>query len=300
MAFLGRGSDDSLRRSLWRWRISASLLLFILVWIFYGGISDWFEGVAPHIARVEITGIIEENREQEQNILQLAENDSVKAVILYLNTPGGTVVGGESLYEAVRTVRQHKPVAVVMGDMATSAGYMIALAGDYVVARNGTLTGSIGVLLQSAEITEMARKVGVQLDSVKSAPLKGSPSPFERMTPAARASMQGVVDSFYSFFVNLVSKERKIPLAEAQKLADGRVFTGQQALQVKLIDAIGGEEKALEWLHSVKKVPESLAIRDVSLQVEPSRLEEWLHNLTGRAEFAPLARISLQGLVSIW
>ena len=219
---------------------------------------------------------------------------------MHLNTPGGTVVGGESLYNSIKNIRAKKPVVAVMGDMATSAGYMIALGTDRIYAHNGTLTGSIGVLLQSVEITELAKKIGVTMDTVKSAPLKGSPSPFEKMSPAVRTSMQNVINSFYIIFIDMVVRERKLSRAAVFELADGRVYTGVQALNLKLIDAIGDEQEALAWLKQNRKIDTSIAIRDVNLEPKQSKLQQIMDELGIKTKFLPLERISLQGLVSIW
>ena len=296
-----RSSTDIAKRSARRWRLVAlSLLAIIGLSLVAGNIGEWIKKSTPHIARVEISGIIEDDVERDKTFQEIADNNQIKAVIIHLDTPGGTVVGGETLYESIKNIRAKKPVVAVMGDIATSAGYMVALGTNYIVARNGTLTGSIGVLLQSVEITELAQKVGVKMDAVKSAPLKGSPSPFERMSYAARQSMQDVVNSFYGLFIDMVVAERKLPKEEVIKLADGRVFTGTQALQVKLVDAIGGENKALEWLHNTQKIEKSLEVRDVKVGSEPSKLEKIREELGISTKNTPLERFSLQGLVAIW
>lgn len=299
---IGRShSADAIKRSRRRWRIIAIVLIVIMALSLIGGTTEeWLDQATPHIARVEIAGVIEDDISRDKTFQELANNNQIKAVIIHLNTPGGTVVGGETLYESIKNVRAKKPVVAVMGDIATSAGYMVALGSDYIIARNGTLTGSIGVLLQSVEVTDLAQKVGVRMDLVKSAPLKGSPSPFEKMSLAARKSMQGVVDSFYGLFINMVALERKIPKEEVVKLADGRVFTGTQALELKLVDAIGGENKALEWLQNTKKIDKSLEVRDVVLGSEPSKFEKLRDELGISTKNTPLERISLQGLIAIW
>lgn len=290
-----------LKRRLRRRRIAAIVLLLFVGGIFFEGFfEDWLEENSPHIARIEITGIIENDLARNQRFQEVANNSHIKAVILHLNTPGGTVVGGESLYESIKAVRARKPVVVVMNDIATSAGYMVALGGHYIVAHNGTLTGSIGVLLQSVEVTDLAQKLGIAMDLVKSAPLKGSPSPFEKMTPEVRASMQSVIDNFYAIFVAMVMEERKMSKAQALQLADGKVYTGAQALDLKLVDAIGGEMKALEWLQKTKKMDVSLPLRNINLAQKTSKIDEILHQLGLNTHFEPLERISLQGLVSIW
>lgn len=292
-----------LKSQLAGWRALSIILGCILLILAIGGgnLGDLAKGKKqPSIARINIEGIIEDDPERLDKLEEIAADDNIKAVVLRLNTPGGTVVGGESLYVAVKKIREKKPVVAVMSDMATSAGYLVAVASDHIVARNGTLTGSIGVLLQSAEFTDMAQKLGIGLISVKSAPLKGTPSPFEKMTPEAALAAQNLIDSFYGIFVDIVSKERKLPAEEVRVLADGRVYTGTQAIGLKLIDQIGGEEEAMNWLQTQKNIDAALKIRDVELYPEPSKWEEILHDLGIRGSEGPLARFSLQGLVSIW
>lgn len=299
---IGRShSADAIKRSRRRWRITAIVLIAIMgISLISGTTEEWLNQATPHIARVTIAGVIEDDVERDKTFKDIANNSQIKGVIVHLNTPGGTVVGGETLYESMKNIRAKKPVVTVMGDIATSAGYMVALGSNYIIARNGTLTGSIGVLLQSLEVTSLAQKIGVQMDLVKSAPLKGSPSPFERMSFAARKSMQDVVDSFYNLFIDMVVLERKLPKEDVLKIGDGRVFTGTQALELKLVDAIGGENKALEWLHTHKKIDKSLEVRDVVLGSEPSKLQELRDELGISTKNTPLERISLQGLIAIW
>lgn len=291
-----------LKSQLAGWRALSILLLCTLAFLFgsQGKIGNFQPKKEPQVARVSIEGMIEDDQERLQKLKDIAADENIKAVILYLNTPGGTVVGGESLYVSVAKIREKKPVVAVMGDMATSAGYLVAVASDHIIARNGTLTGSIGVLLQAPEFTELAMKMGVKVDLIKSAPLKGTPSPFEKLTPEAQASAQALINSFYNIFVDIVAKERKMTREQMLPLADGRVYTGTQALEVKLIDGIGGEQEAIDWLVKVRKVPEKLKIKDYDLYPKPSKFEEIIQELGLAAKIAPLERISLQGLLSIW
>jgi protease-4 len=294
-------NDDKVKRSKRRWRFVALTLvaLFVLTYC-VGYISDVVKESSPHIARIEISGVIEQDLDRDKRLAEIADDSHVKAVILHLNTPGGTVVGGESLYNSIKNIKSKKPVVAVMDDIATSAGYMVALPTDRIFAHNGTLTGSIGVLLQSAEFTDLAQKIGVHMDMIKSAPLKGSPSPFEKMTPAVRASMQSVINSFYTIFIDMVARDRKMNKAQVIELADGRVYTGVQAVNVRLVDAIGGEPEALDWLKKVKKIDESLAVRDIEMEPKPSKFQQILDELGLKSSLVPLQRISLQGLVAIW
>lgn len=232
-----------------------------------------------YIARIYIHDVIYDDSERLDSLKALAENKSAKAVILHINTPGGTVVGGENLHNAIVKIKKQKPVVVVMGDVTASAGYMISVAADYLIAHQGTVTGSIGVISQSFEFTDLANKLGVKFHNFKSSPLKGGPLPTEELSPEMRAAMQETINDIYNVFVDMVAESRKMPREEVLKLADGRVFTGGQALKNKLIDAIGDEDTAITWLKESKSIPESLKIRDYALVKEPSKLDKFLNSL---------------------
>jgi len=215
-----------------------------------------------------------------------------------INSPGGTVVGGEALHRTLLKVGKNKPVVAVMGDLATSAGYMIAIAADHIVAREGTITGSIGVLFQTAEVTELLAKIGITVDSIKSGPLKAEPSPFEKLTPEARRATQQLVDDMFDMFVGMVASQRRMSLPEARALADGRVFTGGMALKNGLIDAIGGEEEARHWLAEKKGIDVSLPVRKLRIRRE---VEDWLGHVAQLARKTVFSeRLTLDGLVSVW
>src|SRR5262249_34918350 len=147
-----------------------------------------------------------------------------------------------------------KPVVAVMRSIAASAGYMVALAADHIVAREGTITGSIGVLIETAEVTELAEKIGIKPVLVKSSPLKGTPSPFEKTTPEAERVIRDVVNDFYNRFVDMVAERRALPRDRVVQLADGRVYSGRKAAEDKLIDGIGGEDEAVKWLVTEKHI----------------------------------------------
>ena len=229
-----------------------------------------------YIARIAIEGTISENRTQEEKLKKIANNNKIKAAIIHVNSPGGTMFGGESTYYAIREIAKKKPVVVVMGSFAASAGYMISTAADYLVARNSTLTASIGVLFISADITELAKKIGVKFIVLKSGDLKAEPMPFKKMDEETkRYTMETIMDN-YDIFVNMVSERRKLPKSEVLKIADGRVMTGRQALSYKLIDAIGGEDIALKWLQDKKSISKDFKVVDVSLSKKKKLVDQLL------------------------
>lgn len=252
-----------------------------------------------YIARVSLDGIIMDDDYRSQTLKDIAEDKHAKAVIFNIDSPGGTTVGGESLYEEIRNIsKAGKPVVIVQHTLAASAAYMASIAGDRIYARQGTVTGSIGVLAQTGEITDLASKLGIKFETFKSAPLKASPSPFEKTTPEAAAAMQSVIDDFYHFFIDLVAERRGMTKEKATQLSDGRVYTGRQALANGLIDAIGGEDEAKEWLYKEKNISRKIEIEDIDI-VEPEKT--LADKFFGRADRSQLyQRLNLSGLLAIW
>lgn len=251
----------------------------------------------PHVLRLSVEGIIVDDQERLKAIERAAEDRSVKALIVRVNSPGGTTTGGESLFIALRRLAEHKPVVVVMGGLAASAGYMVAAAADRIFARETTITGSIGVLFQSVEVTKLLENLGVQPLTIKSAPLKAVPSPLEPLDAAGRAMTQSVVDDTYSWFIELVAARRGLSLERARQLADGRIFTGRQAIDANLVDELGGEFEARAWL-SGRDIAPSLPMRE--LRVRDPRAD-LIDDLLGRAaKSIGLERLALDGLVSLW
>ncbi|MBV8938751.1 MAG: signal peptide peptidase SppA [Alphaproteobacteria bacterium] len=291
-----------LKRALTRWRVIA-VLAAVIALVALAERHD-FTGHAPigidYIARLTITGVVEDDKERDKLLTDLRDNPNVKAVLLRLDTPGGSAVAGEEIFTRLRLLAQKKPVVAVMRDLSASAGYLAALGADRIFAREGTLTGSIGVIIEGAEFSELEHKLGVTPLVVKTGPLKDAFSPFTKATPEATQAMQSVVNDFFRYFVTTVAARRNLPEAQVLQLADGRVFTGRQALNSKLIDAIGGEDEALAWLESDRKLPHGLHVRDA--EVKHDKLPAWLDHVTGTVmqKFFPQSAAGLDGLVAIW
>jgi len=227
------------------------------------------------IAEVNIEGVIFQNKYRSKVLEKIAKDDKIKAVLVNINSPGGGIVGSEVLYENLKNISLSKPIVVLMGSVAASGGYMAAMASDHVIARNGTLTGSIGVIMESPNVAELAEKVGVKFNSYKSSPLKAAPSLFENPSEYVNKVIQSSIDDSYSFFVSLVmdSRAKKIN-KKYQKIAfDGRVFTGRQALKVGLIDKIGGKKEALDYL-SKQNIDKDLALKEVKIYKEEKNFIE--------------------------
>ena len=253
-----------LKRRLTFWRLAALAFAIALIAALIFKIDELAvaAGIRPHIARVQVTGIIQDDREQQKLLHELAKNDQVKAIILNINSPGGTTTGGESLYEAIREAAEKKPVVAVFGTVATSAAYLVALATDHIVARSNTITGSIGVVFQWAEVTELMETLGVKVEAIKSGPLKANPSPFQPLDEAGRALTQEMVRESQTWFLGLVAERRKLKTAEVPGLTSGRIFSGRKAKEFKLIDAVGGEQTAVKWLEESRDIEPDLKIID--------------------------------------
>lgn len=252
-----------MKRRVTFWRIAALLLLALAVLATLsalGVFSNTGKRSADHIARVSISGVITNDKPMLDLLEDLREKKRVKGVILDISSPGGSTVGGEAIYEAVRALAAEKPVATSVGTLAASAGYMIASASDHIVARRSSIVGSIGVIFQYGQVSELLEKIGVEVNEIKSSPLKAEPSPFHQTSPEARAMIDRLVQDSYDWFVGIVAERRSFTPLKARQLADGSIFTGSQGLENGLIDAIGDEETAREWMVAEKGLSDDLEI----------------------------------------
>ncbi|MEE8393223.1 MAG: signal peptide peptidase SppA [Rhodospirillales bacterium] len=285
-----------LKRALTFWRLFAVLALISAV---LAGIGRMDGLVAEdHVARLSVEGIIFNDLARNEALVEVSENDRAKALIVFVDSPGGTVVGGEALYFSLREVAEKKPVVAVMGGTATSAAYMLALGADYIVARMSSITGSIGVLMQTADITGLLDKLGVKPETVKSSPLKAQPNPLEPFSEEAREATREIVLDLYNVFVDMVTERRNLDREKVVKLADGRIFTGRQALENGLVDALGGEERAREWLSEAHKIADTLPLKDVEIKRKD---QDWFERIQGAFGKTLLyERLKLDGLVSLW
>jgi len=226
---------------------------------------------ATHVARVSVTGLMTEDGKLVKAVDALADDGNVKAVLLCVDSPGGSVAAGEALHDAIERVATQKPVVTVMGATAASAGYMIAVPTQRIFARESTLTGSIGVLLEAPEFSGLLGKIGVNAEVIRSGPLKDEPSLVRPLSGIGREVMQALVNDMYAQFVAIVAKGRNLPIEKVRELADGRPYTGRQALNLGLIDQIGGEREARAWMAAEKSVPVTLPTEDVSTASVASR-----------------------------
>jgi protease-4 len=251
-----------LRRSMSFWRAAAVLFAIGAI-----GVAT---AVGPgrsvlerkQIARVSLEGMITENRSQLRMLERIGRDNTVAAVIVYVNSPGGTTTGGEALFETIRQLAAKKPVVAQMGTIATSAAYIAGLATDHIIARGNTITGSVGVIFQWAEVSELLGKVGVRMNEIKSGSLKAEPSPFHPLGPAGRETTERMVADSMGWFRGLVADRRKIDTAAVPGLEEGRIFSGREALTYKLIDSIGGEPEVISYLVEQRGVGKGLRVVD--------------------------------------
>jgi protease IV len=257
-----------IRRKLTFWRVAAAVVA--LAAVVAVGLIAMPGGRMPltssgAIARINIEGLIRSDQ-QRVEALERLEKSSQVAVIVHINSPGGTTAGSEQLYDALVRLKAKKPVVVVVEGLAASGGYITAIAADHIVAKQSSLVGSIGVLFQFPNFSELMKTVGVKVEEVKSSPLKAAPNGFEPTSPEARAALDALVKDSYAWFRNLVKERRGMDDALLEKVADGRVFTGRQAVELKLIDQLGDEKTAVAWLVAERKIKSDLPVRDFKLE----------------------------------
>src|SRR5277367_1126385 len=256
-----------IRRKLTFWRVTAALVAIAAIAIVGVMVTPGGRGAltaSGSIARINIEGLIRSDQERVEALERL-ENSQAAAVVVHVNSPGGTTAGSEQLYDALVRLKAKKPLVVVVEGLAASGGYIAAIASDHIVAQQSSLVGSIGVLFQFPNFTELLKTVGVKVEEVKSSPLKAAPNGFEPTSPEARAALDALVKDSYAWFKGLVKERRGMDDAQLDKVADGRVFTGRQAIDLKLIDQLGDEKTAVAWLVAQKGVKRDLPVHDYKL-----------------------------------
>jgi protease-4 len=286
-----------LKRRLNFWCLLA-LALIVAVVIIAVGRFDLLAERGDRVARLAVSGVLHDNFRRGDLLKNIRDNVNIRALIVHINSPGGTVVGGEALYQGLKDVAGTKPVVAVLGELATSAAYMAAVGADHIIARAGTVTGSIGVLMQTADITGMLKNLGIAPVSIKSSPLKAQPSPLEPFTDEARTATRDVVSDMYAMFVDMLVEGRAMNRDRVLVLADGRIFTGRQALAHGLIDAIGAEPEARQWLAANRNVALDLPAVDVEVEERDGGWTGLLSSLIGKTLFSE--RLTLDGLLSVW
>jgi protease-4 len=302
-----------IKRRLSMWRFFAVIALVMAVVAFYHVFSD--EGLPlggkHHIAVIDIDGLITGKRSRIDLLRKIKASKSIKALIVRIDSPGGTTTGSEVIYEEIREIAAEKPVVAVLNNIAASGGYLVALAADHVIARGNTITGSIGGYIRWARVDDALGKLGIEVNQIKSAPLKAEPSLFGRMSDQAHAVTERMVKDSHEWFVSLVADRRPFNLAKAKMLADGRVYTGRQAIKENLVDELGGEREARAWLSKKKGLDKNFKVIEWELEATSnipfsSNISSWIGSMIGISlgrSFAIGSIAStepLDGLLSLW
>jgi len=269
---------------------------------------------SDHIARVRITGLIRNDQERVDSLEKLAKSGRAKAVIVHIDSPGGTTAGSEQLHQALKGVAAAKPLVVVVDGLAASGGYIAAMSADHIVAQETSLVGSIGVLFQYPNVGELLKMVGVKVEEIKSSPLKAAPNGYEPTSPEARAAIEALVKDSYGWFRNMVRDRRKMEGPALDTVTDGRVFTGRQALTLRLVDQIGNEKTAMAWLTTEKGIEADTPVRDwklkprfgdltmlhlaAALVLDAVGLRSVAAHIEGSVQ--AVERLNLDGLLALW
>ena len=309
-----------MRRKLTFWRVFAILIAICAVVAAGAALRVPGTGVltgqaGAAIARVTFTGLIRSDQQRVEALERLGKSRA-QAVIVHINSPGGTTSGSEQLYESLMRLKEKKPIVVVIDGLAASGAYIAALGADHIVAQETSLVGSIGVLFQYPNVADLLKTLGIKVEEIKSSPLKASPNGFEPTSPEARAAIESIVLDSYAWFRGLVKARRQLDDAGIERVADGRVFTGRQAVGLKLVDQLGDEQTALSWLAKEKNIDPNTPVRDFRLRDRLSDLP-FLHTAAvvvleavGLGAFArhveewgalqAVERLSLDGLLALW
>jgi protease-4 len=309
-----------LRRKLTTWRIVAFLLVLVAVlggvYLLYGRELEITSRPGNFIARIKIQGLIRGDSDRLEALERLGKSTQARAVIVHVDSPGGTTAGSEQLYDALRRIADQKPVVIVVDSLAASGGYIAAMAGDHIIAQGTSIVGSIGVLFQYPNVSELMKTLGVKVEEIKSSPLKAAPSAFEPTSPEAREAIEAIVKDSYAWFRGMVASRRKLDGDALARVADGRVFTGRQAIDLKLVDQLGDEKTAIAWLAKERGIDAKTPVRDWRLKDRLSDLS-FLHlsaaalfDAVGLKELAQrfatagtvqaIERLNLDGLLALW
>ena len=305
-----------MRRKLTFWRVTAVVVALAAIGV--GAVlfvpDNHLMPPGAYISRIKIQGLIRGNQDRIEALERLGRSRA-RAVIVHIDSPGGTTAGSEQLYDALRELQSRKPMVVVVDGLAASGAYIAALSADHIIANETSLVGSIGVLFQYPNFTDVLKTIGIKVEEVKSSPLKAAPNGFEPTSPEARAAIEAIVLDSYAWFKDLVQNRRKMDSSQLTRVADGRVFTGRQAVGLKLVDGLGNEKTALAWLEKEKKVPANTPVRDYSLRPRFGELSflhvaAWTFEAVGLSAIAHrieewgtvqgVERLNLDGLLALW
>jgi protease-4 len=230
----------------WIWiSIGSIILLFLIIRVFSSTTSGLGLFGGDKIGIVRLEGMILSSEQVNKQLNDFSERADIKAIVLRINSGGGVVGASQEIYEKVKDLRSKVPIIVSVDNVAASGAYYAAIESEMIVANHGSLVGSIGVILEYPVVTELLDKIGLHVETIKSGKLKDSGSPTRPVSSADREYFQSVIDDQHEQFINAVAIGRNIPVEDVRELADGKIFTGNQALEFSLIDTIGTFEDAI-------------------------------------------------------
>lgn len=252
------------------------LLLICIVGYLYSSKNPTNPDKKPdYLGLIKIENEIFEDSKFDKMLDDIEKSNSIKGLVIQINSPGGSSGASEKIYHKLSLIRKKIPIVSSISSLGASGAYLIALSSDRIFAQNMSLTGSIGVVMQTAEIVELAEKLGIKFKNYKSSEFKAAPSPMEVSSPQVDKAIMDIISDSHSYFIELVALNRKIDNNEAAKLADGRIYTGRQAVSNKLVDEIGTLENAIEWIKKEKNLDNNIELREI----EPKKKIEFLDML---------------------
>ena len=249
------------------------------------------------IAKLSIDGVIYERDDILKTFDDLFENEKAKGVLITVNSPGGTFVSSKEIFDSIINISDKIPTAVYMKEMATSGGYLVSLGADKIFSNYGTITGSIGVILQTADVSKLLDKLGINPIVVKSGNLKSVPNPFEEASDQQIEFVSEIISQMQDEFINIVKDRRKSSYDVLNLISDGRILTGRQAKELDLIDEIGTEKDAINWLKEQAGIDVDVPVVDFSSQDNFLNLLNigFIKNKINNINLNPL-----NGLLAIW
>ena len=270
---------------------------FFLIIAFIITLSYKFQSDESFIAKINVEGIIQDRTDIIKQINSLKSDNNVKGLLTIINSPGGTYVGSKELYDSIQTIGEKIPTAVYMKEMATSGGYLASLSSDKIFGNSGSITGSIGVILQSADISNLLGKIGVSPIIIKSGKLKAVPNPAEQIDEEKLNYLKEIIEKMQKEFLMIVKKNRNVSESVLSLVSDGRILTGREAKNLKLIDDIGNEDDALNWLKNEAKVDEKIKIKELSPEND---LQKLINLRIFKKKFNYFSQNFYNGFFAIW
>ena len=280
-----------------RQSIIRRLLIITIVILLIVTASLQFQQKENFIAKITVEGIIKDRNDILEQLKDLDNDQNVKGLITIINSPGGTYVGSKEIHESIKNLSKKIPTVAYMREMATSGGYLVSLSSDRIFGNEGTITGSIGVILQTADISQLLGKLGINPVIIKSGDLKAVPNPAEEIDEKKLNYLKDVIKKMQTEFLNLVKKSRDISSSTLDLVSDGRIVTGKQAKDLKLIDAVGTENDAISWLKKEAGLDDKVKVKDLSVQ---SEITELLNFSFLKKKINYLNQNFYNGFIAIW